>query len=83
MSHNVIFVKCKLIFLFIYYYFYYLRRYSGRTNDRNDQHRSKGGERILKAYEIILENTMEVIGEKQWSFRVISEHCHTKNHNVS
>ena len=58
-------------------------RYSRRANDRHNQRRLKGGERILKAYELDPENTLEVISEEQLLFRVRSESCHTTKYNVS
>jgi hypothetical protein len=60
-----------------------LGKYSRRTNDRHHQRRLKGGERIFKAYELDLENTLEVISEEQLLFRVRSESCHIIKHNVS
>ena len=58
-------------------------RYSRRANDQHHQRRLKGGERILKAFELNPENTLEVISEEQLLYRVRSESCYTTKYNVS
>ena len=58
-------------------------RYSRRVNDRHHQRRLKGGERILKAFELNPENTLEVISEEQLLYRVRSESWYTTKYNVS
>ena len=58
-------------------------RYSRRANDRHHQRWLKGGETILKTYELDPENTLEVISEEQLLFCVRSESCHTTKYNVS
>ena len=52
------------MFYFLFFVLGNSERYSRRVNDRHHQRRLKDGERILKAYELDPENTLEVINEE-------------------
>ena len=42
----------------------------------------KGGEKILKAFELDPKNTLKMISEEQLPFCVISESCHIIKYNI-
>jgi len=49
------------------------QRYSKRANDKGHRRRLKGGERILKSYQLNASNVLQVIDEEHLVFRIQSE----------